>query len=153
LEYRTAAALRYREGLSLAESGYRTAAIYLWGYVAESLLKAAILELQGFRESQTVQVADLFRLKQQAQQQLSVSWGRGNLHDIASWAFALIEYRRSRNLPYATPFVAARVLQHANNIHARWNESLRYKTNRAFFHEAKTVAMSAHWFLSNATSL
>ena len=40
-EFRAAAAERYLDARLLAREGRRTAAIYLWGYVAEMYLKAA----------------------------------------------------------------------------------------------------------------
>jgi HEPN domain-containing protein len=46
-EFRRAATLRYREAVRLAVAGDRLAAIYLSGYAAEMLLKAAYFRLTG----------------------------------------------------------------------------------------------------------
>jgi hypothetical protein len=58
-EFRRAAKQRYFDGLELATNNRRTAAIYLWGYTAEMLLKAAYFELIGFAEMKPIQLADL----------------------------------------------------------------------------------------------
>jgi hypothetical protein len=47
-EFRAAAGLRYREGQRLALTGNRLTAIYLWGYAAEMLLKAAYFRLRSW---------------------------------------------------------------------------------------------------------
>jgi len=44
-EFRVSARQRYHDGLALAGTGNRTASIYLWGYAAEMLLKAAYFAL------------------------------------------------------------------------------------------------------------
>src|SRR5438132_12581385 len=49
-EFRASAGQRYDDGLALAGTGNRTAAIYLWGYVAEMILKAAYFSLLGLAE-------------------------------------------------------------------------------------------------------
>src|SRR6202008_2021190 len=55
-EFRASARQRYEDGLALAGAGNRTAAIYLWGYVAEMTLKAAYFSLFGLAEHDAITV-------------------------------------------------------------------------------------------------
>ena len=53
-EFRAAARQRFDDGLSLAAAGRRTGAIYLFGYTAEMILKAAYFSLSGLTETDTI---------------------------------------------------------------------------------------------------
>ena len=53
-EFRNAAWRRYQEARRLAINGDRLAAIYLWGYAAEMLLKAAYFRLVGWSPTQAM---------------------------------------------------------------------------------------------------
>jgi hypothetical protein len=46
-EFRASALQRFEDGMALAGQGHRTGAIYLWGYSAEMLLKAAYFSVLG----------------------------------------------------------------------------------------------------------
>src|SRR5437899_1926081 len=83
-EFRIAAALRYREATHLATAGDRLAAIYLCGYAAEMLLKAAYFRLLGKSPVEAITLHDIQDAKQYATTFLGVSW-IGNLHSLPSW--------------------------------------------------------------------
>jgi hypothetical protein len=65
-EFRAAAGLRYWEARRLAIAGDRLAAIYLWGYTAEMLLKAAYFRLRGWLPTQSITLVDLQNAKSYA---------------------------------------------------------------------------------------
>ena len=50
-EFRASARQQFQDGLALAAAGRRTGAIYVWGYCAEMLLKAAYFSVTGVAES------------------------------------------------------------------------------------------------------
>jgi hypothetical protein len=52
--FRAAARQRSLDAIALQAAGRRTAAVYLWGYVAEMILKAAFFEVSGFAEDQPI---------------------------------------------------------------------------------------------------
>src|SRR5438067_365326 len=53
-EYRAAARQRFNDALAMAGQGRRTGAIYLWGYTAEMILKAAYFSVIGLSETHVV---------------------------------------------------------------------------------------------------
>jgi hypothetical protein len=55
-EFRASARQRYDDGFALAAAGNRTAAIYLWGYAPEMILKAAYFSLSGLGEHDAITV-------------------------------------------------------------------------------------------------
>src|SRR5436190_1788620 len=127
-EFRTAARLRYQEGRRLAVAGDRLAAIYLWGYSAEMLLKAAYFRLKGWLPANPISMTDLTQARSYAVNHLGLQWS-SNLHDLTRWRELLIEERKLRMIPYQAAFsrsLNARV----NHIYLNWREHLRYRTNR-----------------------
>src|SRR5262249_5750435 len=92
-EFRAASRLRFQDGLSLAASGRRTAAIYLWGYAAEMTLKAGYFQAIGFPMTRHITPADLRGAVANAPR-LGFSWV-GNLHSLESWAQLLVNTRAS----------------------------------------------------------
>ena len=58
-EFRLAAQQRFLDGEIAGDRDRRTAAIYLWGYAVEMLLKAAYFEVDGFPERQPILIQDL----------------------------------------------------------------------------------------------
>lgn len=58
-EFRAAAGQRFLDGEAAAAGNRRTAAIYLWGYAVEMIIKAAYFQVDGFSERQTILPSDL----------------------------------------------------------------------------------------------
>src|SRR4051794_34591043 len=89
LEFRAAARQRSLDAIALQAAGRRTGAIYLWGYVAEMILKAAFFDVSGFRETQSITKNDL-------RDGLGTLPGFGRnrpLHHLGLWAEALVTLR------------------------------------------------------------
>src|SRR5438105_6456634 len=103
-EFRAAAGLRFREGRRLALAGDRLAAIYLWGYTAEMLLKAAYFRLRGWLPSQPITMIDIRNARQYAMTTLHLAWPQ-NLHDLSRWRELLVEERKHQLLPYLWVFL------------------------------------------------
>ncbi len=73
-QFRAAARLRYNEAVRLADSGERLGAIYVAGYAAEMLLKAAYFRLAGWTLDQPITLVDIRNARARAIQQLGLRW-------------------------------------------------------------------------------
>ncbi len=105
-QFRAAARIRSDDAQRLAGSGRGAAAVYLWGYVAEMVLKAAWFRLIGYADDRPISLADL----RQAVGQYHIP-GRHNLHDVELFAGLLVQretlrYKRNRPYPYEVEIVA-----------------------------------------------
>jgi hypothetical protein len=58
-EFRAAALQRANDAQALLARERRTAAIYLWGYAAEMMLKASYFAVIGFADDQQITIPDL----------------------------------------------------------------------------------------------
>ena len=90
-EFLAAAENRYEEGLTLFEVGHRAAGIYLWGYSAEMLLKAAVFRALGSSLRDEIRKDDLEAARNLARQN-NINW-RGNYHFLPGWAELLLWVR------------------------------------------------------------
>ena len=89
--FRAAAGARYREALELERSGHRLVAIYLFGYAAEMLVKAAYFRAAGWAPAAPITHAHMTAARSRALA-APLLWP-GNLHDIAGWARLLVHTR------------------------------------------------------------
>ncbi len=145
-DFRAAAGLRYREGRRAALAGDRLVAIYLWGYVAEMLLKAAYFRLRGWLPTQPITLTDIRDARSYAITTLHLAWPQPNLHDLSRWRELLVEERRHQAASYPASFarsLGARVAR----IYLNWREHLRYRTNRPYAGEVHTTLDSVTWLL------
>lgn len=153
-EFRAAARQRYDDGLSLAASGRRTGAVYLWGYSAEMLIKAAYFSAIRVPPTYTITlIGDLYPAMERGRAVFSIAWPRaGRGHNIQAWAELLVLERIHRGIGYARPF-ALQVQRQATRIYQLWSETLRYHKNVAYVHEVVQVRRAVEWFLVHAKTL
>ena len=153
-EFRAAARIRNEDAWVLARSGRGLAAVYLWGYVAEMILKASWFSLIGFPERRAISPADLRSAVTLGRIQYGIQWpGAGRLHAVLNWADLLVQHRIALGRPYPSPRFRTQVLAHSQQLYTRWRETMRYKKNRAYPSEVRVVAQSSHWLLSNSLRL
>jgi hypothetical protein len=151
-EFRAAARWRFQDGVSLAGAGRRTATIYLWGYAAEMLLKAAYFHAIGFSATRPITPADLRGAVANAPR-LGFSWA-GNLHSLESWARLLVTTRASiPGLAYAVRGFANQVVIRCRQLQRLWSEILRYHQNVAYLYEVKQAREVANWLLVHSPDL
>lgn len=144
-EFRAAAAERYLDACILAHEGRRTAAIYLWGYVVEMMLKAAYFSAFGYDPDEEITRADLVAARHLAPS-LGLIW-TGNLHSIHDWGQLLVRTRASvPGLAYSDAAFASRVATTAYRIALLWTEILRYHKSVAYRHEVRQVSEAVEWF-------
>ena len=146
-EFRAAAERRFAEGLALDRDGHRTGAIYLWGYAAEMVLKAAYFQLVGFGPDRPITTRDR-RLAQQGATLLGIG-GFSSPHDIGAWAELLIAKRKDLDSPYPRTGFKANVLHYATAAGTVWTVELRYHPNRAYEFEVRRVREAVRWLLDH----
>src|SRR4051812_22970226 len=81
-EFERAAQARFGEAGVLLAAGSYAGAVYLLGYTAEMLLKAAWFRLMGHAPAQTIEPGDWAAARSLA---ASLGLPLGNLHNIAAW--------------------------------------------------------------------
>ncbi|HVA47790.1 MAG TPA: hypothetical protein VNH11_15585 [Pirellulales bacterium] len=153
-EFRAAALVRYVEAERLANAGYGTGAIYLWGYAAEMTLKAAYFSLVGFGLRQSIGIADLRVAVERTAPAVGLQWpAAGKLHKVEYWARLLAADRRSYGASYADPQFEQSMISRARCVYDRWRETLRYHKNRAYEHEVRQVYAATRWLLDHSLVL
>ena len=153
-EFQRAARQRYDDGLTLASQGRRTGAIYLWGYAAEMVLKAAYFRLTGVPSGRPLTVqGDIRPAIQRGRTIHGLVWPvAGDGHNVRAWAELLIAERLSLTQPYPTDF-GRQVQRCGQRIGLLWSESLRYHKNVAYVYELRQVQESLEWLLTNEALL
>jgi hypothetical protein len=153
-EFRASAQRRFEEGMALAAAGHRTGAIYLWGYTAEMILKAAYFALLGRAETAVLTRADIFAAIQ-AGRALGIVWRQSGLgHDVRSWAELLVTRRvATPGAAYASPQFGQDVQECGQIIGQLWSEELRYHQNLAYLYEMNQVREAAEWLLAHSSAL
>ena len=98
-EFRASAERRFDEGMELATAGYRTGAIYLWGYSAEMTLKAAYFSLLGRMETSLLTWHGDIIPAINAGRGKGIAWPtQGQGHNVRAWAELLVIERRRERL-------------------------------------------------------
>jgi hypothetical protein len=153
-EFRAAARQRYQDGLSLASTGRRTGAIYLWGYTAEMILKAAYFSLIGIADAAPLTWSAHIQPAIIQGRSLSIPWPpHGAGHNVRAWAELLVT-ARAASAATAFPAAFSRAVQRrGQRIEQLWRETLRYHKNEAYAYEMTQVREAAEWFLVHAQSL
>jgi hypothetical protein len=155
-EFRASARQRYNDGLALAVAGNRTAAIYLWGYASEMILKAAYFSLIGVAEEEVLTVPGHIQpaIDRGQAAPLYIAWPRpGAGHNVRAWAELLVGVRAlAANTAYVADF-ALQVQGCGQRIGRLWRETLRYHKNRAYAFEVRQVREAVEWLLIHADDL
>src|ERR1700680_4886229 len=91
-EFRASAQQRFHDALALAAAGRRTGAIYLWGYSAEMILKAAYFTVMGIAETAAITWGgNIFPAIERGRNVFHLAWPTaGQGHNVAAWAELLI---------------------------------------------------------------
>ena len=153
-EFRTSARRRFDEGMALAAAGYRAGAIYLWGYSAEMILKAAYFSLLGRSETAVLTwVGDILPAIN-AGRAMGIAWPvAGQGHNVRAWAELLIaEHAATPGAAYP-PLFGQEVQACGQSIGQLWSETLRYHKNVAYLYEMNQVREAAEWLLVNSNAL
>lgn len=152
VEFRAAAIERHRDGVAARLSERRAAAIYLFGYTGEMVLKAAWFSAIGYPRTKPILRENLREAKRMAEK-LKFQWV-GDFHSLESWARLLILTRRNHpRLSYAEPSFGPTIEDKAKRISASWSVVLRYHKNRPYLHEVARGEDAAKWLLDHSLKL
>lgn len=153
-EFRVAAQNRYNDALMLAVSGRRTGAIYVWGYVAEMILKAAYFAHIGLPESTPISWTGHLSPAIDAGRNMGIAWPRqGSGHNVRAWAELLILTRAASPISAYPVAFGLEVQRRGQRIGQLWSETLRYHKNHAYLHEVSQVREATEWLLINSKAL
>jgi hypothetical protein len=148
-EIELAAEDRFWDGYALGASGDDRAlgAVYLFGYLAEMLLKVAFFRARGVaRHSDTAP-------ERHAARTLAATYGRPrNYHDLKYWTFALERMRSANGRPLNAAFAGALTLR-VSTLAYHWAESLRYRSVRPTESELHEVVDSVEWIFEHRSEL
>src|SRR5262249_281475 len=153
-EFRASARQRFEDGVALAAAGHRTGAIYLWGYTAEMILKAAYFSLLGRPEAAVLTwTADILPAIN-AGRSMGIAWPvHGQGHNVRAWAECLVATRAATpGTAYPHPF-GLEVQARGQRIGNLWSETLRYHKNVAYLYERNQVREAVEWLLVNSAAL
>ena len=150
-EFRRAARLRFAEANRAAERGDRLVGVYLAGYAAEMILKAAYFRIVGERASDPIPLSELQGIKKQVKLSLGIVWS-GNLHNLPQWVELLVEECKLRGKPCTLGF-ASRVTDQIRRIYANWREDIRNRANRPRSGEWDQVFRAVEWLFASETRL
>ena len=154
-EFRVSAQRRFEDGLALAGQGHRTGAIYLWGYSAEMILKAAYFRLTGLPQTGIITlIGHILPAIDRGRNVLGIAWAKhGQGHNVRAWAELLVAERAAMpGAAYGPPF-GQEIQDCGQSIGQLWSETLRYHKNLAYLYEMNQVREAAQWLLANAHAL
>lgn len=156
--FRLAAWARFREADQLALAAFRLnnpalrlGAIYLYGYVAELVLKSAYFRCRSANANGTFSIGDLNNARNRATQHFHINW-HGNLHSLQGWSSLLIHERAAAGQPYTAQFSAA-LTTHVSTLMLLWRESIRYYYSRPRLSESSRAHAAARWLLASLPRL
>jgi hypothetical protein len=154
-EFQAAAHQRFDDRLALANQGHRTAAIYLWGYSGEMILKAAYFRFLGLAERDIITWGGhLQPAMDKGRNVLGIAWPiQGQGHNVQAWAELLVaEHAAMPGRAYLHPLGLE--IQHCGqSIGQLWRETLRYHKNLAYLYEMNQVREAVEWLLANSNFL
>ena len=121
------------------------AAIYIFGYVAEMVLKTAYFRVRGNNPSDTV--ALMLSPAKTRGQQIIPDIAHENYHSLDFWS-ALLRAERTQQQRPLLPAVEAQLISFTQTLYQNWMVEMRYHPNRASEANAQLVADAAEWLFS-----
>jgi hypothetical protein len=153
-EFRPAARRRFDDALVLATHGQRTGAIYLWGYTAEMILKAAYSSFIGMAEADPITWQGHLQPAISGAAGLGIIWppsGKG--HNVEKWAELLVNSRAGHPTAAYPAAFGLDVQSKGQQIWQIWRETLRYHKNVAYLHEVRQMRGCVEWLLIHSDLL
>jgi hypothetical protein len=146
-EFLSAAQQRFDEADVLRAAGFHGGAIYLYGYVAEMILKAACYRVWGLGPNDPVEDNRSIMEDWIAEHVLNKT-RRVRPHELGPWARWLVVTRASfQGPPYNQQF-SLDLGANTNAVEQIWLPSMRYHPLPWGAPESTDVRTAAQWFLS-----
>lgn len=140
-----AAPWRLADARVLDREGRRTAAVYLYGYVAEIRLTAACYRLTGHAPEQTIGRGTREGLERDARRQNIMS---SDPHDLLGWARLLLILRKRDRIGYDREF-GIEMVSRVADLYGNWRPRLRYRAIYPTAAQLTLVRDAAEWLDNN----
>ena len=149
-DFAIAADEKYREGISAAKAGHPGVAIYLHGYLAEMLLKAASFRVDGASLSDRVAP----RLAPARNWLTSHPWSVNceGYHSLEFWT----TYLRARRLSQGRALdrnLDGQLVHRSRRLYLVWWVEMRYRPDQATPFEVRRVFDDLTWLREHSVSL
>ena len=155
-EFSASAIQRYHDGLVAAAGGRDLAAIYLWGYGAEMIVKAAYFTLTNVAEGDPLSMSAHLYPAIQLGRGLGIAWPQsGAGHNVRAWAELLVLERSTHPISmmaYPAGF-GERVQACGQRVSQLWNETLRYHKNKPYSYEVAQMRAAVEWLIQHSNNL
>jgi hypothetical protein len=139
------APLRLEEGDVLSKD-YRLAAIYLYGYAAEMILKAAYFK--NLRYPVIAEIDRDTRNRAMAVAQVNGFMHR-DPHDIAGWARLLVWDRATLRTPAYEPALSRQIVSKSITVYENWRPEMRYRNTSPAAATVAIVRSAVGWLVTN----
>ena len=143
--FEKAAVQRLEEGEFLSER-YGLTAVYLYGYAAEMILKAAYFRNLGY--NRLVEIDRGARNRAHASAQANGFMSR-DPHDILGWARLLNWYKETLYPSAYEPKLSGKIVTNALTVYENWRPQMRYRNIFPAPEKVFAVRAAAAWMIDN----
>jgi hypothetical protein len=150
-EFERSAAEKYEAGFELLTLGHTGSGIYLLGYAAEMLLKAAYFRFIGLSENDVVSASRRQEARIDAQT-LGITVSDEGFHSIEFWSLLLRLRRHADGRLFPSGF-ENELIAHASTLHLNWHFAMRYLPGTAYTVDNESMFESTSWFIANSLDL
>jgi hypothetical protein len=147
--FERSAPMRLEEG-DLLSKEHRLAAIYLYGYAAEMILKAAYF--RNLRHNPLAEIERAFLSRAMAAAKLR-GMMNGGLHDIAGWAEFLVWDKATLHAPAYGRDLSREIVSKAAAIYENWRPEMRYRNTSPGAAVVTTVRSATEWLVKNYSKM
>lgn len=153
-EFEAAGEDRFRDGIALAKRGRRMGAIYMFGYVAEAILKCAFFRLLDYRLDTRISLGGPWRddPRTMAEGDLAVAEHPEGLHNPVFWAAMIVAVRDGLAMPLR-PAIQIGLLAKAQRIRRSWKVSMRYCRDRSTLADLREMCHDVAWLRTQSAEL
>ena len=141
---------RFNSANTLLAQSEWDAAIYLYGYVAEMVLKTAYFRIVGNNPADPVSA--MLRPARNAGNRLIPGIADESYHSLRFWSELLRAEWQQQNRPLAA-ITEMYLIEYSRVLYLNWMVEMRYHPNRADRHEAGDVAEAADWLFNNRAEI
>ena len=152
LGFEAAAEEKYEDGFSLMASPSPGNGVYLMGYVAEMLLKAAYFRFQGLPDADPLTFHHLKQARQDAKNLYGVTADDDHFHGVDFWGELVTQARRHKNLPLSLS-VEQELDQRTKRLAQNWFVEMRYFSLKISLKDVEAVLDDVVWIKSHYEEL
>ena len=141
---------RYKSAYETLPLAEWDAAIYIFGYVAEMILKTAYFRVVG--NSLAAPVKPMLSPARSRGEELIPGVNHDSYHSLRFWSELLRAERSDQGRGLLTDTENS-LIEHTNNLYDKWMVEMRYHPNKATEADALEVAEAVQWLFNNRIEL